>query len=75
MASNKLRLCTWNVRGVHSPIKRRKILTFLKKEYIDIALLQETHLDDVETRNYSRVGLNRYFSPHLPQEVEEWQFL
>ena len=48
MASNKLRLCTWNVRGVHSPIKRRKILTSLKKEHIDIALLQETHLDDAE---------------------------
>jgi len=48
MASYKLRLCTWNVRGVHSRIKRRKILIFLKKENIDIALLQETHLDDVE---------------------------
>lgn len=55
MAGNKLRLCTWNVRGVHSPIKRRKILTFLKKENIDIALLQETHLDDVEHLKAGRV--------------------
>lgn len=76
MASYKLRLCTWNVRGVHNPIKRRKILTFLKKEHIDIALLQETHLDDAEhLKLHCPVELDRYFSPHLPPEVEGWQSL
>lgn len=45
---NKLRLCTWNVRGIHSPIKRRKVLTCLRKDGVDIAMLQETHLSDVE---------------------------
>ena len=44
----KMRVCTWNVRGVHNPIKRRKILTCLKKDDIDVAMLQETHLDDTE---------------------------
>ncbi len=43
-----LRICTWNIRGIHNPVKRRKILTFLKRENIKIALLQETHLSDVE---------------------------
>ncbi len=45
---NKLRICTWNVRGVHSPIKRRKILICLKKDDIDVGMLQEMHLDDTE---------------------------
>ncbi len=46
--SRVLRICTWNIRGIHNPVKRRKILTFLKKGNIEIALLQETHLSDVE---------------------------
>ncbi len=33
-----VRICTWNIRGIHNPVKRRKILTFLKKENIEIAL-------------------------------------
>lgn len=45
---NKIRLCTWNVRGIHGPIKRRKIFTCLKKDGVDIAMLQETHLNDLE---------------------------
>lgn len=61
MASYKLRLCTWNVRGVHNPIKRRKILTFLKKEHIDIALLQETHLDDAEHLKLQQGGIGQVF--------------
>ena len=44
---NKQRVCTWNVRAVHSPIKKRKIITCLKDD-IDVAILQETHLDDTE---------------------------
>lgn len=61
MANSKLRLCTWNVRGIHNPIKRRKILTFLKNEHIDIALLQETHLDDVEHLKLRQGGFEQAF--------------
>lgn len=61
MASNQLHLCTWNVRVVHNPIKRRKILTFLKKEHIDIALLQETHLYDVEHLKLQQGGIGQVF--------------
>ncbi len=43
-----VKLVTWNVKGIGHVIKRKKILTFLKKERISIALLQETHLLDVE---------------------------
>lgn len=48
MNNSSLKLCTWNIRGIHHPVKRKKILTYLKKEEVDIALLQETHLKDIE---------------------------
>lgn len=43
-----LRVCTWNIKGGHSPIKRKKVLLALKREGVDIALLQETHFTDAE---------------------------
>ncbi len=38
-----IRLCSWNVNGIQGPIKRKKILSYLKKEKIQIALIQDTH--------------------------------
>lgn len=43
-----LKVCSWNVHGIHNPIKRKKILCYLKKEKVQIAMLQETHLTDSE---------------------------
>ncbi len=50
MSMNKsiLNICSWNVKGVQNPVKRKKILNYLKKEQIHIAFLQETHLTDSE---------------------------
>lgn len=41
-----LRLCTQNIKGSHSSIKRKKILLSIKKEKVDIAMLQEIHLNN-----------------------------
>lgn len=61
--SRALRICTWNIRGIHNPIKRRKILAFLKKGNIKIALLQETHLSDAEHLKLQQGGFGQiYFS-------------
>lgn len=58
-----LKLCTWNVNGVHTPVKRKKILTYLKRERVDIALLQETHLTDSEHLKLQQGGFGQvYFS-------------
>lgn len=63
MACDTLRLCTWNIRGSHSPIKRKKILLALKREKIDIAMLQETHLNDEEHLKLQQCGFDQvYFS-------------
>lgn len=58
-----LKLCTWNVKGIHTPMKRRKVLNYLKKEGVQIALLQETHLNDTEHLKLQQGGFNQvYFS-------------
>lgn len=60
---NKLQLCTFNVRGIHNPIKRRNIFTCLKNDGIDIVMLQETHPDDKEHRNLQQGAFGQaYFS-------------
>lgn len=53
------KIVSFNVRGLNSPYKRSKVLNFLHRKKIDIALIQETHLkpDDV-----SRVQ-NYYYKP------------
>lgn len=38
-----------NVRGLNSPFKRSKVLDFLHRQNVDIALLQETHLKPNDT--------------------------
>lgn len=46
--SSSVKFCTFNVKGIHHPIKRKKILSTLKKEKVHVAFLQETHLVDKE---------------------------
>lgn len=55
-----------NVKGVNNVVKRKKILTWLKKERVDIALLQETHLTDEEHKKLKREWVGQvYFSSFL----------
>lgn len=56
-----LKVCTWNIKGSHSPIKRKKVLLALKKEGVDIALLQETHLNDTEHLKLQQCGFEHVF--------------
>lgn len=51
-----LKIGTLNVGGIHSPIKRKKILLYLKKQHIDIAFLQETHLLPPEVVKLGTLG-------------------
>lgn len=51
-----LKVGTLNVGGIHSPIKRKKILLYLKKLQIDVAFLQETHLLPPEVAKLGTLG-------------------
>lgn len=48
MTAVAFKYLTWNTNGINNLSKRRKILNFLKNHKIDIALLQETHLNEAE---------------------------
>ena len=53
------RYLSLNVKGLNSPIKRKKVLSYLKSKHCDIGFLQETHLLDNETKkNYVGAGLD-----------------
>lgn len=40
---NRLKIVSWNVKGLHTPNKRMSILRHLKRLRTDVTLLQETH--------------------------------
>lgn len=58
---NKLNFVSYNVHGLNHPIKRKKILSQLKKLQCSIALLQETHLTDTEHKKLKREWVNQVF--------------
>lgn len=51
MSSNTsyMRLSTWNVKGLGNPIKKKKVMTSLKRAKYDVVFLQETHLSPTES--------------------------
>ena len=38
----KIKILSWNVRGVNDPVKRRVIKSFLRSNRVDLVCLQET---------------------------------
>ena len=59
----KLKICTFNVKGINEQKKRRDIFTWLRKKNIDICLLQETHSTDKTESNWKNEwGYECFFS-------------
>lgn len=56
-----LKLLSWNVKGANLAIKRKKLLLYLKQKKVDIALLQETHLDNEESTTLQRDWVGKVF--------------
>jgi exonuclease III len=46
----KLKLVSWNVRGLNDPKKRGILRNWLRKWKVDVVCLQETKLDTVDWR-------------------------
>lgn len=62
---NSLNVITFNVRGLGHPIKRKRVLTFLKSQKADVAYLQETHMSKEEHKKLKRDWVGQvYFSSY-----------
>lgn len=53
----KISVRSVNIRGLNSPIKRTKFLAGLRRRYVDVALVQESHL---KTTNAARIQ-NKFY--------------
>lgn len=42
---------SWNINGSGNPVKRRTVFSYLKTNKVDIAFVQETHLNEGEAQN------------------------
>ena len=45
-----LKFLSWNIKGANLAIKRKKLLLYLKQKKVDVCFLQETHLDNEESK-------------------------
>ena len=52
MTKSKLTMATLNVKGLNDKQKQRNTLTLLKSYKLDIILLQETNLNNKDTREF-----------------------
>lgn len=59
---NNIKLCSWNIRGLQKPAKRTAVLSFLKKEDVSIAFLQETHLENKDNAKLQRSWVGQVFA-------------
>lgn len=60
-----LKTISHNVKGLHSPVKRKKIMLQLKQAKCQIAFFQETHLSDVEHDMLKKSWADKvYYSSH-----------
>lgn len=50
---------SWNINGSGNPVKRLKVLSYLKTNKADIVFIQETHLNEEEAAKF-KTGWVRY---------------
>ena len=72
--TNLLNYLSFNVNGLNGPIKRKKILSYIKKMKVNIAFLQETHLTEIEHQKLKRDWVGNVIAASFNSKAEEWQF-
>ncbi len=62
MANRYINIISWNINGCGNPIKRRKVLAYLKAKNTDIAFIQESHIiGDQEAVKFKKGWVRRVF--------------
>lgn len=65
MDYQEYKIITLNVNGLHNPVKRSKVIAKIKKENIQVAFWQETHLSNLEHEKLKKMGfMNTFYSSH-----------
>uniref|UniRef100_A0A3P9I561 Reverse transcriptase domain-containing protein n=1 Tax=Oryzias latipes TaxID=8090 RepID=A0A3P9I561_ORYLA len=62
MGNMDINLVSWNINGCSTPIKRKKVLSYLKSHGTDVAFIQETHFGkDKEALKMRRDWVGKVF--------------
>lgn len=62
MTTKPLKFVTFNIKGLQSPVKRKRVYMYLKKLGAEIVFLQETHLTDSEHKKLKREWVGQVFA-------------
>ena len=58
----KIKILSWNVRGVNNPDKRRVIKSFLRSNRVDLVCLQETKVQQMNNVMARGLGVDRFLN-------------
>lgn len=61
MTGNRLRLVSWNVKGMNNSVKAGKVLLHLQHLKADIMFLQETHLRTADQLRIKRAWMGQLY--------------
>lgn len=65
MTGKCIKYVSWNINGSGNPVKRRKILAYLKTNQADIIFIQETHLNEGEEVRFKTGWIGHIFHSSL----------
>ena len=58
----KIKIFSWNVRGVNDPDKKRVIKNFLRTHRVDLVCLQETKVQEMNNVMARSLGVGRFLN-------------
>lgn len=59
--SSHVRFLSWNIKGIHNPVKRSRVFAHMKTLEGDIMFLQETHLRSSECTKLKKAWIGQLF--------------
>ncbi len=69
-----IRLISWNVRGINSPVKRGKVLLHLKSLKAGISFIQEMHLKKGSENRLKSNWITQMYQSTFSTKARAWLF-